>query len=171
MLEPKCAERISWQQLRYYSGVLLFNMGLAFQVRGKLRHQQQHQQQQQQQQQPFDFSHIDTSRLLALQGGVGYWTEDGELILEVEPHHMIGLHHEYDHDTDDDEHDEDDIDSNCEEYGGNDYPDEDYDDLHWEEQFLREEPVTGEENSDFGVGDDDDDDNHSGEYSCEDDAW
>jgi len=130
-----------------------------------------HQQQQQQQQQPFDFSHIDTSRLLALQGGVGYWTEDGELILEVEPHHMIGLHHEYDHDTDDDEHDEDDIDSNCEEYGGNDYPDEDYDDLHWEEQFLREEPVTGEENSDFGVGDDDDDDNHSGEYSCEDDAW
>ena len=99
---------------------------------------------------PPDFANIDTSRLLALQGGVGYWTEDGELILEVEAHHMLGMADEYDHDTDD-EIDEDDIDSNCEDYGGNDYPDEDYIDSHWEEQFLPEEPVINhDDDSEYG---------------------
>ena len=108
---------------------------------------------------PPDLANIDTSRLLELQGGVGYWTEEGELILEVEAHHMLGITNEYDHDTDN-ECDDDDIDSNCEDYGGNDYPDEDYD-SHWEEQFLREEPLVG----------DDDSDDHSGRGYGGEDVW
>ncbi|CAB9523023.1 expressed unknown protein [Seminavis robusta] len=80
-----------------------------------------------------DLSLVDTSRLLELQGGVGYWTEDGELILEVEHHHVVSA--EYGHDSDDD-YDEEDIDSNCEDYGGNDYPE----DESWDQEFLHEEP-------------------------------
>lgn len=77
---------------------------------------------------------IDASRLLELQGGVGYWTEEGELILEMEPHHIMGITSEFGHESDEDYDDE--VDSNCEDYGGNDYPDEE----SWEEEFLHEEP-------------------------------
>jgi Transcription factor Iwr1 len=87
------------------------------------------------QQQPLDMAILDTSRLLELQGGVGYWTEDGDLILEVEPHHMMGAA-EFGHDSEE-EYNEDDIDSNCEDYGGNDYPE----DESWDEEFLHEAPA------------------------------
>lgn len=87
-----------------------------------------------------DLALIDTSRLLELQGGVGYWTEDGDLVLEVEPHHMMGLTSEYD-EQDNSDVAEDDIDSNCEDYGGNDYPDDD----SWEEEFLHEEQYVEDE--------------------------
>ena len=64
-----------------------------------------------------------------LTSGVGYWTPDGELILEADEKFTRSLSHETDGD----------IDSNCEEFGANDYPDEDDDDdadyqhnkLHW----------------------------------------
>jgi Transcription factor Iwr1 len=85
-------------------------------------------------QQPLDMAMLDASRLLELQGGVGYWTEDGDLILEVEPHHMMGMATEFGHDSEE-EYNEDDIDSNCEDYGGNDYPE----DESWDEEFLHEE--------------------------------
>lgn len=118
-----------------------------------------------------DLSNIDTSRLLELQGGVGYWTEDGELILEVEAHHMLGMANEYDHDTEDEFGEDDDIDSNCEDYGGNDYPDEDFD-SHWEEQFLRVEPVLGRDATvQDGSDDDDDNDDDSGRGYGEEDVW
>ena len=52
--------------------------------------------------------------LVQMEGGVGYWNEKGELILETAP---IGYHSDID--------DEDEYDSNCEEYDGNDYPEED----------------------------------------------
>jgi len=53
-----------------------------------------------------------------LTSGVGYWTPEGELILETaDERHTRSFSEETDGD----------IDSNCEEYGGNDYPDEDDD--------------------------------------------
>jgi hypothetical protein len=53
---------------------------------------------------------------LELQGGVGYWNEEGQLILEMPP--TAG-------ESADNDEDEDDDDSNDEGWGGNDYPDED----------------------------------------------
>jgi hypothetical protein len=52
-----------------------------------------------------------------LTSGVGYWTPDGELVLEAPEKLPASLTHVFDEDAD--------IDSNCEEYGGNDYPEED----------------------------------------------
>lgn len=52
-----------------------------------------------------------------LTSGVGYWTPEGELILEADEKHARSLS-----DGTDGE-----IDSNCEEYGGNDYPDDEED--------------------------------------------
>jgi hypothetical protein len=49
-----------------------------------------------------------------LTSGVGYWTPEGELVLEADERNARSLSHETDGD----------IDSNCEEYGANDYPDE-----------------------------------------------
>jgi len=95
-----------------------------------------------------DLAMVDTSRLLELQGGVGYWTEEGELILEVEPHHMLAAEFGHEGDDNEDYEDEDDIDSNCEDYGGNDYPDEDE---SWEEEFLHEEPLLAGEDTDDAV--------------------
>jgi hypothetical protein len=68
-----------------------------------------------------------------LSSGVGYWTPLGELVLEAPEKHQESLDHFFDEDGD--------IDSNCEEYGGNDYPEEDADG--------------------YDDGDDDDDDNDS----------
>ncbi len=53
-----------------------------------------------------------------LTSGVGYWTPEGELILEADERCSRSLSYETDGD----------IDSNCEEYGGNDYPDEEEED-------------------------------------------
>jgi hypothetical protein len=53
---------------------------------------------------------------LELQGGVGYWNEEGQLILEMPT--TAGESGDNDEDNDDD-------DSNDEGWGGNDYPDED----------------------------------------------
>ncbi|KAL3903378.1 MAG: hypothetical protein SGILL_010467 [Bacillariaceae sp.] len=49
-----------------------------------------------------------------LTSGVGYWTPEGELVLEADIKNARSLSQETDGD----------IDSNCEEYGANDYPDE-----------------------------------------------
>ena len=62
-----------------------------------------------------------------LTSGVGYWTPHGDLILEAPEKFQASLNHVFD--------DGDEIDSNCEEYGGNDYPDEDEDDTSWAEAF------------------------------------
>lgn len=51
-----------------------------------------------------------------LTSGVGYWTPFGELVLEAPEKYHASLDHIFDEDGE--------IDSNCEEYGGNDYPDE-----------------------------------------------
>ena len=61
-----------------------------------------------------------------LKGGVGYWTPDGELILEAPDKAQSSLDRYYDDDGE--------IDSNCEEYGGNDYPEED--ELDWNDDFA-----------------------------------
>eukprot|EP00980_Cylindrotheca_fusiformis_P003868 scaffold858_cov123-Cylindrotheca_fusiformis.AAC.44 len=64
-----------------------------------------------------------------LASGVGYWTPMGELVLEAPEKHQASLDHFFDEDGE--------IDSNCEEYGGNDYPDEqDDDDDSWGEAFT-----------------------------------
>lgn len=88
---------------------------------------------------PPDMTMVDASRLLELQGGVGYWTEEGDLVLEVEAHHMMGITNEFGYESEEDCGEE--IDSNCEDYGGNDYPDE----ASWEEAFLQEEPTLEED--------------------------
>jgi len=59
-----------------------------------------------------------------LTSGVGYWTPDGELILEAPEKSSASLNHVFDEDGE--------IDSNCEEYGGNDYPEEE----DWEDDCL-----------------------------------
>lgn len=63
----------------------------------------------------------DTMTCAELRGGIGYWDEHGELILEA-------IQDEGVHDSDNDDND----DSNCEDYHGNDYPEEE-DDECWEE--------------------------------------
>ena len=52
--------------------------------------------------------------LVQMRGGVGYWNEKGELVLETLPHQ-----HDFDSDIDEEEYD-----SNCEDHNANDYPDE-----------------------------------------------
>lgn len=69
-----------------------------------------------------------------LTSGVGYWTPFGDLVLEAPEKHQASLDHVFDEDGE--------IDSNCEEYGGNDYPDDD----------------GGAEDDNDHDGDDDDDD-------------
>ena len=59
-----------------------------------------------------------------LKGGVGYWTPEGELVLEAPEKSPASLSHVFDEDGE--------IDSNCEEYGGNDYPE----DEDWGEDFM-----------------------------------
>lgn len=71
-----------------------------------------------------DHDKEDTMTCVELRGGVGYWDEHGELILEAM---------EDEGDSDNDEND----DSNCEDYHGNDYPEED-DDEYWEEDDIVE---------------------------------
>jgi hypothetical protein len=107
-----------------------------------------------------------------LTSGVGYWTPEGELILEADLKHARSFSEETDGD----------IDSNCEEYGGNDYPEE-YDeeqdgddaDVYREYKQMRtmlqqqqgQQPRVhnyDNENYDFS----DDDDNHD-EYDWEED--
>jgi Transcription factor Iwr1 len=55
----------------------------------------------------------------------------------------VGVTKEFGHDSEEEYH-EDDVDSNCEDYGGNDYPeDESWDEAfmhHEDEAFLHEEP-------------------------------
>ncbi len=63
-------------------------------------------------------SSTDHPVLVQMRGGVGYWNEKGELILEATPNNGNDGHPL---DIDDD----DDHDSNCEDYEGNDYPDDD----------------------------------------------
>jgi Transcription factor Iwr1 len=78
-----------------------------------------------------------------LSSGVGYWTPEGELILEADERCSRSLSYETDGD----------IDSNCEDYGGNDYPDgEEEDD---EEEDRR--GFGGDEVGNQSVGDDSDD--------------
>jgi len=62
-----------------------------------------------------------------LTSGVGYWTPDGELILEADEKCTRSLSHETDGD----------IDSNCEEYGANDYPDEEEEEEEEDEENDR----------------------------------
>ena len=65
----------------------------------------------------------DVDMTVELRGGVGYWTPEGELVLEApEKSSALSLTHVFD---------DDDIDSNCEEYGANDYPDEDEGAVSW----------------------------------------
>lgn len=66
---------------------------------------------------------------LELQGGVGYWNEDGQLVLEKSPDAL---------DEDSVADDNDEVDSNDERWDGNDYPDEDAD--GWGESDDEEEP-------------------------------
>lgn len=62
-----------------------------------------------------DDDHFPSKIMTAeLTSGVGYWTPEGELVLEADEKCSRSLSYETDGD----------IDSNCEEYGGNDYPDE-----------------------------------------------
>ena len=70
-----------------------------------------------------------TAATVELHGGVGYWNEDGQLILEATP--VL----DFDNDDDDDNNkgsqymnNDDDEDSNAEDHVFNDYPDEYYDD-------------------------------------------
>jgi hypothetical protein len=70
-----------------------------------------------------------------LTSGVGYWTPEGELVLEAD-----SADRRRHHNHEDEEYYEDDVDSNCEDYDANDYPD-------YEE----------EEDDDGGNGGDDDD--------------
>jgi len=72
------------------------------------------------QREEFTFDDTDSSSdpILVLQGGVGYWNEKGELVLETSP---IDIGHQSDIE-------EEDYDSNCEEYIGNDYPEDEDDD-------------------------------------------
>jgi hypothetical protein len=67
----------------------------------------------------------DAPMTVELTSGVGYWTPEGELVLEASEKCAASLDH-YDEDGE--------IDSNCEEYGGNDYPD----DEDWGDDFLPE---------------------------------
>ena len=64
-----------------------------------------------------------TMAAVELTSGVGYWTPHGELVLEAPEKFQASLDHVFDED----------VDSNCEEYGGNDYPDEGEDDTSWAE--------------------------------------
>jgi len=78
------------------------------------------------QDQPSSSTHADEYKqsprpTVEFSGGVGYWNEEGELVLEAE---STLLHGDEDSDMDND----DDEDSNDEAYGGNDYPDEDCED-------------------------------------------
>jgi hypothetical protein len=99
-----------------------------------------------------------------LKGGVGYWTPEGELILEAPGKSLASLTHVF--------KDDEEIDSNCEEYGGNDYPDEDWgEDDFVPDRGFRNHPVDlDKEDSDGGPQDDGFyDDDFVGEYSPEDD--
>eukprot|EP00978_Attheya_sp_CCMP212_P001481 scaffold3127_cov52-Attheya_sp.AAC.1 len=70
-----------------------------------------------------DSSAFDAPQTVELKNGIGYWTENGELILETQMDDIAG-----DADMYDDLPDvEEDHDSNDEDYEGNDYPD-DFDD-------------------------------------------
>lgn len=103
-----------------------------------------------------------------LKGGVGYWTPEGELILEAPGKSLASLTHVF--------KDDEEIDSNCEEYGGNDYPeDEDWGEDDFapdQDQGFRNHPVDfDKEDSDGGPQDNGSnfDDDFIGEYSPEDD--
>jgi hypothetical protein len=98
-----------------------------------------------------------------LKGGVGYWTPEGELILEAPGKSLASLTHVF--------NDDEEIDSNCEEYGGNDYPeDEDFEDFV-PDQGFRNHPVEldKEDASDGGPQDDGSnyDDDFIGHYNQE----
>jgi Transcription factor Iwr1 len=72
----------------------------------------------------------DERMTVELRGGVGYWTPEGELVLQAPTKSSsASLTHLFDEDGD--------IDSNCEEYGANDYPDED--EVVWGDDEEKEE--------------------------------
>jgi hypothetical protein len=102
-----------------------------------------------------------------LKGGVGYWTPEGELVLEAPDKSQSSLSRVV--------NDDEEIDSNCEEYGGNDYPDEDWgEDDFVPDQGYRNHPVgfdKVEEESDGGRPreDDSDYDDFIGRYDPSDD--
>lgn len=81
-----------------------------------------------------------------LTSGIGYWTPEGELILETVDHERRARSLS--------QTTEGDIDSNCEEYGGNDYPDDEEYDYHpdgHESGYPYEQPNYNE----YGYEDDD----------------
>jgi hypothetical protein len=92
-----------------------------------------------------------------LKGGVGYWTPDGQLILEAPEKSPASLTHVFDEDGE--------IDSNCEEYGGNDYPeeedDDDDDDDDWRGQDLPDSTYRNYQQTDFNGEIDHDDYNNN----------
>jgi hypothetical protein len=67
----------------------------------------------------------DQPMAVELMSGVGYWTPEGELVLEAPEKSPASLDHVFDEDGE--------IDSNCEEYGGNDYPEEE----DWGDDFIQ----------------------------------
>lgn len=70
---------------------------------------------------PFDFEEGPGITTAEMSNGIGYWTPEGELILETASNERRARSMS--------QETEGDIDSNCEEYGGNDYPDdEEYED-------------------------------------------
>lgn len=66
-----------------------------------------------------------------LRGGIGYWTEEGNLVLEALDEEMMNA---------DSDNQDDDEDSNCEDYFQNDYPDEE--DVPWDDDSDSEEEVS-----------------------------
>ena len=135
--------------------------------------QQQDQQQQDQPQQPqLDQHHRgkpvatnmddrtpeEEPTLVDLVGGVGYWNEQGQLVLEAANQNFVNSEHDEDVSLEGD----DDIDSNAEDYEFNDYPEENdddellSDDEVWEQnhrQILREyQDEDGDEEYDVQYG-------------------
>ena len=76
-----------------------------------------------------------TPTRVELRGGIGYWNDNGELILEPMSPQELDQEESYD---------DDDEDSNCEDHQGNDYPEEDAwedDDDSVEEVSFRHHPI------------------------------
>jgi hypothetical protein len=77
----------------------------------------------------------DERMTVELRGGVGYWTPEGELVLQAPmKSSSASLTHLFDEDGE--------IDSNCEEYGANDYPDED--EVGWGDEEKEEDAMMDE---------------------------
>ena len=97
-----------------------------------------------------------------LRGGIGYWNEHGELILEA----MSTMEENAEESRDDDDED-----SNCEDHQGNDYPEDDDDDLwdqdSFQEESFRHRPIymmDGARVENKSIGNEDDDDEYNAQY-------